>query len=61
MSKISSTVTVSGVQYGPIETKRNVGETDNELIARHFESVRAYVVTNFPEGEWTGIQTEILS
>ena len=61
MSKMISTVTVDDVQYGPIETKRKSNEANADFIARHFDAVRTFVEANFPEGEWTGIQTEILS
>ena len=58
-TKLSSTVTVDGVLYGPVVDTRDVNETDAAFIARHFEHVRAFVHTGFPDGEWTGCDTEL--
>lgn len=40
----STTITAGGVPY-VVETKRNSGETDADVLARHFKTVYLFVET----------------
>lgn len=56
MSKLSSTMTIAGIPYGPITDTQLAGESWDDFALRHAVHVLRWKTNNFPEtpyDEWT--------
>ena len=61
MRKLSSTLTIDGVTYGPIVDTQQAGETWDDFTLRHAVHVLRWKAVNFPEAEfedWTVTKIE---